>query len=43
MRHGGEDVRRVCRAAFYAVAVVDASLASLRVAVKVLQVVVEID
>jgi hypothetical protein len=41
--HGREDIRRMCRASFYAVPVVDAALSRLRIHVEELQVVVEID
>lgn len=41
--NGSEDIRRVCRTTFYAVAVVDASLASLSVDIEILQVVVKVD
>ena len=43
MRYSCEDICGVGSTAFYAVTVVNASLSSLSVAVKVLQVVVEVD
>lgn len=43
MRYSSEDIGGVGSTAFYAVTVVDASLSSLGIAIKVLQVVVEID
>ncbi len=43
MRDGCENIGGVSSSAFYAVAMIDASLSSFGVDVKVLQVVVEID
>lgn len=43
MRHGSEHVRTVCSRAFNAVSVIDATLASFMVHIKVLEIVVEVD